>query len=288
MRVRTPIVAGQFYPEDAEACLSACQQHIEALSSDLTLPQQLFGGVVPHAGWVFSGDCVGLFFRILQSLRHEVDTFVVFGATHRYAGQSPVVGVESAWSTPCGSILVDQDLRQVGGETGLWVQDANAHAGEHSIEVILPFIKYCYPQARLLPILTPPLSSALTCGAELSRLLTSESTVLLASTDLTHYGPGYGFTPMGVGTEGWTWARDHNDVAFLDCVTRLDGAAVLRQAQDNGNACGAGAVAAAVSCARSWGALSGTVVAHTTSNEVLLNKTGRCGSDSVGYATVVF
>ena len=288
MEIRTPVVAGQFYPEDAEACRLACQQHIEALHLDFTLPKRLLGGVVPHAGWVFSGDCVGLFFRLLQSLYREVETFVVFGAAHRYAGQRPVVGLETAWSTPLGPISVDRNLCQVGSEAGLWEQDAYAHAGEHSIEVIIPFIKYCYPQARLLPILTPPTLAALACGTELSSLLNSDSTVVLASTDLTHYGPGYGFTPMGIGKEGWIWSRDHNDVAFLDCVTRLDGATVLRQAQEHGNACGAGAVAAAVSCVHAWGADAGTVVTHTTSNEVLLKKNGRCGSDSVGYATVVF
>ena len=286
MDVRKPVVAGQFYPKEGESCLKACKHHLQAISVDFPEDKSFVGGVVPHAGWVFSGDCVGLFFNLLQARRSDVETFVLFGAAHRYGGQSPLVGFESAWWTPLGDIEVDQVLLQAGLEAQLWAQDEQAHRGEHSIEVILPFIKLCYSNAKILPILSPPTRMALACGAGLSRLISSETVVLLASTDLTHYGPSYGFMPQG--KEGWTWARDHNDNAFLESVTQLDGVSVLSQAQENYSACGAGAVAGAVSCAQAWGASSGTVLVHTTSNEVLKKKTGQCSSDSVGYATVVF
>lgn len=288
MGVRKPIMAGQFYPAQADVCRRECRRYVEVKPVEIPLPQVVVGGMVPHAGWVFSGDCIGLFFSLLQARCPELECFIVLGAAHRYHGLHPAVGPESEWVTPLGGLMVDRNLLSLGLQAGAFEQYEYTHEGEHSIEVILPFIKYCYPDASIVPVLVPPHASALTCGGLLSPLTDSRKVAFLASTDLTHYGPGYGFMPYGNGMEGWIWARDINDQRFLDCVVELDGKGVLEYARENASACGAGAVAAAVTLAQGWGVTKGYIVAHTTSNDVMLAKTGSSGEDSVGYATVIF
>ena len=279
-------MAGQFYPAESDACMQECRDHLDVNPPALSLPPTIVGGMVPHAGWIFSGDCMGLFFSLLHSNRRELDCFIVLGAAHHYGGATPAVGFETEWETPLGGVPVAQDLLNRGLKAGAFSQYRFTHEGEHSIEVILPFIKYCYPNISILPILVPPHLTALDCGVCLAQLVDSQRVAFLASTDLTHYGPNYGFTSHG--SNGWRWARDINDQRFLDCVADLDGPGVLERARENASACGAGAVAAAVAIAKAWGVRQGHVVAHTTSNDLILAQTGTSGLDSVGYATVIF
>ena len=117
---------------------------------------------------------------------------------------------------------------------------------------------------------------------------TGATIVAIGSTDLTHYGPRYGFTPMGVGSESLQWAHEVNDRQFIDLAVGLEPERLLANALENGNACGPGAAAAAVSAAKRLGARKGVLLAHTNSNEVMLREMGTASRDSVGYAAIVF
>ncbi|MBE3144401.1 MAG: AmmeMemoRadiSam system protein B, partial [Planctomycetes bacterium] len=108
------------------------------------------------------------------------------------------------------------------------------------------------------------------------------------STDLTHYGPRYGFTPMGAGKDALKWAMDVNDKQFIDYSLKMQPDKMLESANANYNACGAGAAAAAVAAAKYLGKTKGILLAHTNSNEIMLRKMGETSRESVGYAAIVF
>ena len=112
--------------------------------------------------------------------------------------------------------------------------------------------------------------------------------VCIASTDLTHYGPRYGFTPMGTGAEALKWASGVNDQKFIDLALKLEPQSLLASAADNCNACGAGAAAAVVAAAKKLGKTEGLLLAHTNSSEVMLRKMGATSAESVGYAAIIF
>jgi hypothetical protein len=112
--------------------------------------------------------------------------------------------------------------------------------------------------------------------------------VCIGSTDLTHYGPRYGFTPMGTGLEGMRWADTVNDQRFIDLALKLDAEQILTSAAENCNACGPGAAAAVVAAAKKLGKTEGLLLGHTNSNEIMLRKMGETSYDSVGYAAIVF
>ena len=116
----------------------------------------------------------------------------------------------------------------------------------------------------------------------------SKKAVVIGSTDLTHYGPSYGFTPMGSGSDGLRWAREVNDRTFVDLALSLESERLLSCAVNKGNACGPGAAAAAIVVARKFGVQSGFLLGQTTSNEIMRDKMGTTSNDSVGYAAMVF
>jgi len=105
---------------------------------------------------------------------------------------------------------------------------------------------------------------------------------VIGSTDLTHYGPNYGFSPKGQGSEAEKWVREKNDRAVIDKMTALDGEGVINEALSSRNACCGGAAAAAIEAAKCLGAVKAQKIAYTTS----LEKGG--GSSFVGYAGIVF
>jgi AmmeMemoRadiSam system protein B len=112
--------------------------------------------------------------------------------------------------------------------------------------------------------------------------------VCLGSTDLTHYGPRYGFVPQGTGREALQWAHEVNDREFVDLALELKPAELLACAARNGNACGPGATASTVAAAKGLGCERGLLLAQTNSGEVMREKMGTTSTDSVGYAAIVF
>ncbi len=155
----------------------------------------------------------------------------------------------------------------------------------------MPFIQYLFPGAKILPIIVPPREHAVTLGASVADFIAKnekKKIVCIGSTDLTHYGPRYGFTPMGVNAEALKWAVDVNDQLFIDLTLKLEPKRLLASAAENCNACGAGAAAAAIAAAKKLGKTKGLLLAHTNSNEIMLRNMHTTSADSVGYAAIIF
>jgi hypothetical protein len=284
-------VAGQFYPAERDSCIDQIKQCLEARSVPEALPETIVAGIVPHAGWSFSGDLAALVFSAIRRRHETVDTFVIFGAAHGYFGQSPAVYDKGRWLTPLGEVAIDEELAAGVLSAGGAVSDIGAHASEHSIEVQVPFIQYLFAGAKILPIIVPPREQAVTLGRKIGEIIGRTETkkiVCIGSTDLTHYGPRYGFVPMGTGSDALHWASAVNDQRFIDLAVELEAHDLLASAAENCNACGPGAAAAAVAAAQKLGKTEGLLLAHTNSNEVMLREMGRTSLECVGYAAIVF
>ena len=291
MQARKPVVAGQFYPGQHDSCLSAIRECFEAVNINQTLPEAIVAGIVPHAGWTFSGDLAALVFSAIKQLHEKVNTFVIFGAAHSYFSSSPAVDNRGVWTTPLGEVVIDEELADAILSIGLAVNDPSAHLSEHSIEVQVPFIQELFAGAKIVPVLVPPTEQAIELGTQAGEIISQQEDkkiVCIGSTDLTHYGPRYGFAPMGTGKNALTWAKQVNDKKFIDLALELKPEELLASAVNDGNACGPGAVAATVAAAKKLGCKQGLLLGHTTSNEIMQQKMGTTSAEAVGYAGIVF
>ncbi|MHC4075285.1 MAG: AmmeMemoRadiSam system protein B [Planctomycetota bacterium] len=290
MAIRKPIVAGQFYPANRDECLSELKQALAEEPISKPLPGSITAGIVPHAGWMFSGALAGMVFSAVKQQHEKVDTFVLFGAVHSFYGAGAAVYNIGSWLTPLGEIAVDEQLAKAILKNPIAVSDTDAHRPEHSIEVQVPFIQYLFAEAKIVPILVPPDENAIALGQAVGEIINSEKkkVVCIGSTDLTHYGPRYGFTPMGAGRDGLDWAGNVNDQKFIDLAVKLEPEKLLAEAAVSYNACGAGAAAATVAAAKKLGKTEGLLLAHTDSNRIMMRKMGTSSQESVGYAAIVF
>lgn len=290
MSVRKPIVSGQFYPADRDLCLKQVLDCIQAIPRPGDLPESVVGGIVPHAGWVFSGPLAASVFSCVQRVHPETETFVICGAAHRYMGDRAAMDDSEAWETPLGPVRVDTELRRRLSDYSEVTIDNAAHHREHSIEVQVPFIKHLFPEARIVPVVVSPTEAAIAFGEVLAdEVLGNQSdVVVIGSTDLTHYGPSYGFTPMGLGAEALKWAREVNDREFVDLALAVEPERLLTSAVNKGNACGPGAAAVPVTVARKLGVQAGVLLGQTTSGEIVAGRGAPGSSDSVGYTAILF
>jgi len=291
MQARKPIVAGQFYPGRHDSCVDEIKECLEARTLSESLPETIVAGIVPHAGWTFSGSLAAMVFSAIKQRHEKVHTFVIFGAAHGYFGPTPAIDDSDFWETPLGNVGIDEMIADWLLDKKLVVADSLAHKGEHSIEVQVPFIQHLFPEAEILPIIVPPSEQAVSLGeafGDIMKLKAGKKIVCIGSTDLTHYGPRYGFTPMGTGAEALKWADRVNDQKFIDLALKLEAQSLLTSAAENCNACGAGAAAAAVAAAKKLGKTEGLLLAHTNSNEIMLRKMGATSAESVGYAAIIF
>lgn len=290
MQIRHPVAAGRFYEASESACKASLSQCIPQSLDREDLPKRIVAGVVPHAGWIFSGSVTGQVFRAIAQ-QSQPEVFVLFGAMHRSLGEWGLMFSRGQWRTPLGDAPVDDRLAErVAAGTNLIQVNARVHAEEHSLEVIVPFIQQLFPSAKILPIAVPPVSQAHRIGRAVGQVLAAEDApaVCIGSTDLTHYGPGYGFTPQGRGRAGIDWAKRVNDKRIIDLMVQMRDDQIVAEANANSNACGAGAVAATVAAAKELGAGRGLLLAHISSAEVTQQLWGQESSESVGYAGVVF
>lgn len=291
MNIRQPVRAGSFYEESAPTC----RHQATKLLDQATLPKGLSvkalrGGLVPHAGWSFSGRLAAMTFKALVAAG-PVETFVLFGADHFGVVRQGEVFDSGVWLTPLGEALVDADLAAglIADSGGLLRSNPDAHLHEHSLEVQIPLLQVLCPLSQIVPIAVPPTAQAVEIGRAVGESLARrEANVrIVGSTDLTHHG-GHFPAPGGHGAQGEKWTRG-NDRRILDLIESMSADKVLLEAQEHGNACGAGAIAATIAACQALGAARGLTLQYTNSYQVMHELYPDDPDDTtVGYASVVF
>lgn len=266
-------------------CASLARSYVEKITSSPPNPMAI---VAPHAGWRYSGRVAA---RSISTLRSaEPELVIGFSAIHRTWLERPAIWTEGAWETPLGDLEIDAPLtRELLDELGDRVDDnSRVHDDEHALEVLAPLIRHFAPNAKLVAIMVPPDEDAAALGEAIAKIVEAKTTnaVALASTDLTHYGPSFGFTPAGVGRTAHEWMRE-NDRRVLHLVETLDAEAIVPEASNHQNSCGSGALAATVAFARTLGARRGTILEHTDSHRVTTGDTSALESASDKFETAV-
>ena len=286
---RQPYRAGSFYESDPSACRRSAAELLAGAALPEDLPEEVFGGLVPHAGWMFSGATAALTLKALAE-RERLSRVVMFGADHWGIADGASAYNGGSWATPLGDAAIDEELAEALLKACPSLrQDSRAHAREHSIEVQLPLMQALREDVRIVPINVSPGPEAVKVGQAVGQVLKRDfrGASVLGSTDLTHYGPQYGFTPGGAGPAGMEWARQ-NDGRLLKLIEAMRAEKVIEETASRQNACGGGALAATMAACSAMGAARGIVLEYTTSAEIMEKLYRAPAEDAVGYAAVVF
>jgi MEMO1 family protein len=282
-KTRRAVFAGSWYPSRASDCEREIKGFLAEGKQSTLQKRKRVGGIVPHAGWYFSGSIACNVIHCLKG-EDEPDVIVVFGM-HLHPDSPCYMMAEGSWETPFGEIPVEETLSAELAETfAFTLETPDRFAQDNTIELQLPFIKYFFKNAKIVGMGVPPNPRSLEIGkavAEISKRL-GLAVRVIGSTDLTHYGNNYGFVSQGTGTKALNWVRNQNDRRVIAAMLALDPENVIREALANQNACCAGAAATAIETAKCLGAEQAEELAYATS----FDKSP--GDSFVGYVGIVF
>jgi AmmeMemoRadiSam system protein B len=181
--IRRPAVAGSFYPGSKTALEKELAEYIEISENK----KKVLGLISPHAGYIYSGNCAGKGFGLVEI----PGTVIILGVNHRSMGHPFAVDGNDYWNTPLGDVALDEKLRaKIVENSKIFAVDSNAGRDEHSLEVQVPFIQYLSPGTKILPITVSSwdLRDLTLAGKKLGEIVKeNRDLLLLASTDMSHF-----------------------------------------------------------------------------------------------------
>jgi len=285
--MRDPAVAGMFYRRGRDILreqVRDCFTHrlgpgkAPALASPGA--RKIKGTVLPHAGYEYSGPVAAHSAAALAADGFP-STFVIIGPNHSGWGAPVAVGTET-FSMPMGRVEVDVKLARaiIGGGVE---EDTAAHSGEHSVEVQLPFLQYFSQAFRFVPICMgdQDAATARMLGERIAAAAPGQDVVVLASTDFTHCGEGYGHPPPRGMTAGEFASRQ--DQKAIRRILDMDPDGLVETVRkERITMCGYGCVAAMLHAAKKMGATGAKLLKYSTSADV-------SGDDgmAVGYGSLI-
>ena len=264
--IRKPVVAGLFYPESPVELKTQLKSFIneDAEKADAV------GVIMPHAGYIYSGMVAGAVVSRIQMK----DTFIILGPNHTGMGAPASIMSSGKWKTPLGEVRIDEDLaKAILSFCPILEEDTLAHQSEHSIEVQLPFLSYCKPGVKIVPIMLavsdPEILQEL--GMAIARAIreTGRETVILASSDMSHY-------------ESQKIARQKDRQAILAMLDLNPGELLKRVHENHISMCGYAPAAVMLWAVSESGTLKSELISYQTSGDVTGDQ-----SSVVGYAGIV-
>ncbi|MFP4557813.1 MAG: AmmeMemoRadiSam system protein B [Bacteroidales bacterium] len=238
---RKPAVAGLFYPENREDLTLLIKQidnSVNKNSNTNLWDNQIIGGVLPHAGYIYSAHHAIPFFHAVSNSAQDIDTVIILNPNHQGIGPDVALDNHDNWETPLGIAALDKDFYKI---LNLPVS-AEAHQEEHSAEVMIPLIQYYLGEnIRILPISikNQTYDTAKQLGKNLGNATNKldKRVLIIASSDFSHFeSPSEGY---------------RLDSMVLEKILKMDAKGVYQTITNNGiSVCGYGPIMALMEYAK--------------------------------------
>jgi len=276
MQIRTPAVAGMFYPGEKNKLKESIHQCFLHSFGPGKLPpteekKKIYGVICPHAGYMYSGPIACHSFYSISSESPEL--FIIIGPNHWGVGSNVAAMKDCSWETPLGQVEVDSDAAsELSKISNIVDLDFFSHTKEHSLEVQVPMLQEIYSEFKILPIILidQEKNAAEEIGEAVAIISKQKNSMIIGSSDFTHYEPN-------------EFAHEQ-DKALIEPILDLDVDQFYKVLYEkNVTACGYGAIASTMIACKKLGATKGELLKYATSGDV----TGDTSS-VVGYGSIIF
>lgn len=241
--VREPAVAGSWYPDDREDLAAMVDGFLAKADAEVPAGAGPVRALIsPHAGYRFSGPTAAFGYKLLRG--QDVKRVIVLGPSHRATFRGLSIPEKTHYRTPLGEIELDGQAIARLRRDPMVAARTEAHRQEHSIEMQLPLLQRALdPGWKLVPVLVGRLDDdGYAHAAELLRGVSDASTVVVASSDFTHYGPSYDYIPFPPNDEVAERLRDL-DMGAYSFIEARDPAGFSAYRERTGiTACGFGPI----------------------------------------------
>ena len=277
MQIRTPAVAGMFYPDEKnelKELVHKCFLHkfVPGKLPPTNTKKKIYGVICPHAGYMYSGPiaCHSYYSLSLES----PELFIIIGPNHLGIGCNVASMIDCGWETPLGLVEVDSELAKELTKISKMVElDFFSHTREHSLEVQVPILQVVYSNKfKILPIILINQEKEVVedVGEAVAIIAKQKNAMIVGSSDFTHYEPNE--------------FAHKQDKALIEPILDLDVERFYKVLHDKKvTACGYGAIASTIIACKKLGATKGELLKYATSGDV----TGDMSS-VVGYGSIIF
>jgi MEMO1 family protein len=278
--LRTPAVAGRFYPGRAEELLREIREYTSAGKTPVEAGRiAAIGCVAPHAGYIYSGGVAGAVYARLEIPKR----CVILCPNHTGKGRPLSIMANTTWQTPLGEVAAGAEMgARLLRRFPALEENSAAHRAEHAIEVQLPFLQARQPELNIVPIAigTSDFDLLRGLGEALADVIADsqeedleedrqEKVLIVASSDMNHYE-----------SDAVTRVKDHK---AIERVLAMDARGLWEVVmREDISMCGFGPTIVMLTAAKLLGATSATLVKYATSGEV----SGDYES-VVGYAGII-
>lgn len=191
LKVRKPAVAGKFYPASKEEIYKIISSALlkEGKKIDYSLSEKkIIGGIVPHAGYMFSIYEAIYFFEIIKNSNQKFDTIIILNPDHNGTGSSVTLDESDIWETPLGKVAIDKDFYSYLP----FPVSRSVHQYEHSAEVMVPLLQYALAYSfRILPVSITKqnylIASEIANQIVEANKILNKNILIIASSDFSHY-----------------------------------------------------------------------------------------------------
>ena len=267
--LRLPAVSGRFYPSDPLELTALVHQYTKGVPSPE--PVRRRACLVPHAGYVYSGQVTGAVLARI-SIPKKI---LILGVRHYPRGEPAAILSSGTWRTPLGDAPIDASLAEALLKScPLLIEDSVAHSAEHSLEVQLPFLQVLAPGFTFVPVAlgTVHFENLVRVGEAIGRVLESfdDEVLLLTTSDLNHYE-----------NDATTRIKDHK---AIDRLLALDARGLYDTCRNEKiSMCGLGPAIAMLTALNALGVKKSDLVKYATSADVSGDRDA-----VVGYAGMIF
>ena len=263
---RPAAVAGRFYPADPAVLRADVNSYLSPLRESI----RAIGCLVPHAGYIYSGQVAGAVFSRVEIPQRSI----VLCPNHTGYGHPLAVMSEGEWTTPLGNVAIDSELAaQLLNAFPALAEDPEAHFAEHAIEVELPFLQVLRPSAKFVPIAVGTARPLLleNLGEAIANVIQgSEHPILIiASSDMNHYED-----------DATTRVKDRK---AIDKIIALDPEGLYETViSESVSMCGFGPAVAMLTAAKKLRASKAELIQYATSGDINGER-----DKVVGYAGII-
>ncbi len=277
MQIRTPAVAGMFYPgetKELEKTIHDCFLHSfgpgKIPPSEPTM--KIYGIICPHAGYVYSGPVACNSIYAISG--KPIELFIIVGPNHWGIGCNVASMKDASWQTPLGKVEIDSDsASELANISKIIELDFFSHTKEHSLEVQIPMLQFVYKNKfKILPIvlINQSQQTAKEIGNAIAKISKKTNSMIIGSSDFTHY-------------EENEFAHEQ-DKALIEPILNLDVEKFYHVLNERKvTACGYGAIATTMIACKELGATKGELLKYATSGDITGDK-----SSVVGYGSIIF
>ena len=220
-KVRKFLTTGSWYPSEKSE-LTELMNRLFSRTDFLEIPGNIVGLIAPHAGFGYSGICAARAYRLLDKRLNHIKRIILLGSSHHAGYDGACVSDFTHHSTPLGKTALDRAvIEKLAGQPGFRT-DNRIMQNEHSLENQLPFLQWVFRDrhVKIIPILFGRLDrSDYTRMAGIIRPYIDRHTLVVASSDLNHYGRHFGYTPFTTDIEK---KLNRLDQGMIDRIIGLD------------------------------------------------------------------